>query len=64
MACTLSNTGIQTGCAILASQVSQSVDAFTKADAYNIELSGSLSITGSTAFSSSRIFEKIKSRNF
>jgi len=53
MACTLSNTGIQTGGTIQASQVSQSVDAFTKANAYDIELSGSLSLTGSTAFSSS-----------
>ena len=53
MACTLSNTGIQKGCTILASQISQSVDAFTKANAYDIELSGSLSLTGSTAFSSS-----------
>ena len=53
MACILSNTGIQTGCIIQASQVSQSVDAFTKATAYDIELSGSLSLTGSTAFSSS-----------
>jgi hypothetical protein len=53
MACTLSNTGIASGCTILSSQISQSVDAFTKADAYNIELSGSLSVTGSVAFSSS-----------
>ena len=53
MACTLSNTGIQTGATILASQVSQSIDAFTKADAYNITVSGSLIITGSTSFSSS-----------
>jgi len=53
MACILSNTGIQTGCIIQASQVSQSVDAFTKVNAYDIELSGSLSLTGSTAFSSS-----------
>jgi hypothetical protein len=53
MACTLSNTGIQTGCDILAAQVSQSVDAFTKAKAYDISISGSLSITGSTSFSSS-----------
>ena len=53
MACTLSNTGIQTGCIIQASQISQSIDAFTKAEAYDISLSGSLILTGSTEFSSS-----------
>ena len=53
MACTLSNTGIQKGCTILASQISQSVDAFTKAEAYDVTLSGSLIVTGSSAFSSS-----------
>lgn len=53
MACTLSNTGIQTGCTILATQVSQSINAFTKAEAYDISISGSLVVTGSTFFSSS-----------
>jgi hypothetical protein len=53
MACTLSNTGIQAGCTILATQVSQSINAFTKAEAYDISISGSLIVTGSTFFSSS-----------
>ena len=53
MACTLSNSGITTGLVIRAAQVSQSIDAFTKAKAYDITLSGSLVVTGSVAFSSS-----------
>tara|TARA_R110001592_G_scaffold170787_1_gene408132 strand:+ start:2289 stop:3362 length:1074 start_codon:yes stop_codon:yes gene_type:complete len=53
MACTLSNTGVQTGCTILATQISQSITAFTKAEAYDIVISGSLIVTGSTLFSSS-----------
>lgn len=53
MACTLSNTGVQTGCTILATQISQSITAFTKAEAYDISISGSLIVTGSTLFSSS-----------
>lgn len=53
MACTLSNTGIVTGQTITAVQVSQSINAFTKAEAYNISISGSFIVTGSTAFSSS-----------
>tara|TARA_R100001460_G_scaffold30563_2_gene60328 strand:- start:1150 stop:2304 length:1155 start_codon:yes stop_codon:yes gene_type:complete len=53
MACTLSNLGIQTGCVIQASQVSQSIDAFTKAEEYDVSLSGSLTITGSLLFSGS-----------
>ncbi len=44
---TLSNSGIQTGDIIEANQVSQSVDAFTGADDYDITISGSLTITGS-----------------
>ena len=56
MACTLSNNGIATGCTIQASQVSQSVDAFTKAEAYDVTLSGSLVVTGSVAFSSSNAY--------
>ena len=39
--------GIATGETIEASQVSQSVDAFTGADAYDITVSGSLELTGS-----------------
>jgi len=57
MACTLSNSGIATGQVIRAAQVSQSVDAFTKGNAYDITLSGSLVITGSVAFSSSNAFD-------
>ena len=57
MACTLSNSGIATGLVIRASHVSQSVDAFTKGNAYDITLSGSLVITGSVAFSSSDAFD-------
>ena len=57
MACTLSNSGIATGLVIRAAQVSQSVDAFTKGNAYDITLSGSLVITGSVAFSSSEAFD-------
>ena len=57
MACILSNSGIATGQIIRAAQVSQSVDAFTKGNAYDITLSGSLVITGSVAFSSSEAFD-------
>ena len=53
MACTLSNVGIQTGCVIQPRHVSQSVDAFTKAEAYDVTLSGSLIVTGSVEFTSS-----------
>ena len=55
MACTLSNIGIQSGCVMLAHQVSQSVDAFTKTEAYDVTLSGSLTVTGSLLFSGSSI---------
>ena len=47
MAKQISITGIATGQTIEASQVSQSVQAFTGAEAYDIEISGSLSLTGS-----------------
>ena len=53
MACTLSNIGIQTGYVIQPKHVSQSVDAFSAQDAYNIYLSGSLNVSGSAIFSSS-----------
>ena len=43
-----SNTGILDGLPVEASQVSQSVDAFTGAKAYDITLSGSFTISGST----------------
>ena len=48
MAKELSKVGIVTGNDILAPHVTQSVDAFTGLDAYDITLSGSLEITGST----------------
>jgi hypothetical protein len=47
MALTLSKTNIATGNIITAAEVSQSVDAFTGAVAYDITLSGSLQLTGS-----------------
>jgi len=55
MARTLSNSGIATGFTILAGQVSQSIDALTKAKAYDITISGSLTVTGSLLFSGSSI---------
>jgi len=47
MALTLSKTNIETGNTIQAADVSQSIDAFTGAVAYDITLSGSLQLTGS-----------------
>ena len=47
MALTLSKTGITTGATIEVGHVTQSIDAFTKAVAYDISLSGSLTLTGS-----------------
>ena len=47
MAKTLSKTGITTNNTIEASHVTQSIDAFTGVDAYDITLSGSLVVTGS-----------------
>lgn len=46
MANTLSNSGIVDGQIILASQVTQIVDAFTSASAYDIAISGSLTVVG------------------
>ena len=42
-----SSTGIQDGQIVEASEVSQSVDAFTGAKAYDITISGSLTVSGS-----------------
>ena len=53
MAKKLSNTGIAANQIIFSANVSQSIDAFTGEDAYDISVSGSLSVTGSTALSSS-----------
>jgi hypothetical protein len=47
MALALSKTGITTGATIKVGHVTQSIDAFTKAVAYDINLSGSLTVTGS-----------------
>ncbi len=49
MAKTLSKTGIITGQDILAKHVTQSIDALTGIDAYDITISGSLSLPGTTA---------------
>jgi len=46
MALTLSNSGISSGSVINAAQISQSIDAFTGAEAYNITLSGSFTMKG------------------
>ena len=46
MAKTLDKSGIQNGQTITAADVSQSIDAFTGTDAYDITISGSLSVTG------------------
>lgn len=47
MALTLTKSNILTGNVVQASDVSQSIDAFTGTAAYNITLSGSLVVTGS-----------------
>ena len=49
MAKQLSKSGISTNDAILAWHVTQSVDAFTGTEAYDVTISGSLTITGSTS---------------
>ena len=49
MALSLSKTGITTGNTVEAFHVTQSIDAFTGTEAYNIVLSGSLVVTGSVA---------------
>ena len=49
MALTLSKTGITNGGTIQAFHVTQSIDAFSKQAAYDITLSGSLTLTGSVA---------------
>ena len=48
MAKTLSNSGITTGNPVLAAQVSQSVQAFTGAESYDITISGSLNLPANT----------------
>jgi len=50
MALTLSNAGISSGSLIEAAHVSQSIDALTGVEAYDITISGSLTTTGSVYF--------------
>jgi len=49
MALTLTKTGITTGATIQVGHVTQSIDAFSKVTAYDISLSGSLTLTGSVS---------------
>ena len=49
MANTLNKTGITTGNTVEAYHVTQSIDAFTGTEAYDITLSGSLTVTGSVS---------------
>lgn len=49
MALTLSKTGITNGSTVEAWHVTQSIDAFTGAKAYDITISGSLTLTGSVS---------------
>ena len=53
MAKTLSKSGISTGQDVLAGHVTQSVDALTGTEAYDITISGSLVTTGSVGISGS-----------
>jgi len=48
MAKTLSKSGITTGTTVEAWHVTQSIDAFAGTDAYNIVLSGSMTVSGSS----------------
>lgn len=48
MANTLSKTGISTGDTVKAFHITQSIDAFTGNEAYDITLSGSFTLTGSS----------------
>ena len=49
MALTLTKTGITTGGTVLPGHVTQSIDALTGILAYDITISGSLTLTGSIA---------------
>jgi len=53
MALTFTNTGVVTGQPVEASQISQSFDAFTGAEAYNVTVSGSLIVNGTSITGSS-----------
>jgi len=52
MANTLSSTGISNGSRILPAHISQITDALSKQEAYDITISGSLVVTGSSKFDS------------
>ena len=53
MAKSLSKTGITTGNTVKAGHVTQSIDAFTGDEAYDVTISGSLVVTGSFVVSGS-----------
>ena len=53
MAKRLNKSGVSVTQTIFSAQVSQSIDAFTGEDNYDINISGSFSVTGSTVLSSS-----------
>ena len=53
MALQFTNTGVVTGQPVEASQISQSFDAFTGVEAYDITISGSLTVNGSKVTGSS-----------
>ena len=57
MAKQLSKSGIATGDTIKPGHVTQSIDAFTGVDAYDLSLSGSLNITGSLNMPTGSILE-------
>jgi len=61
MALTLSNTGIVDGQTITAAQISQSIDALTGAEAYNITISGSFVLSGN--MTGSGIFQRASVAN-
>jgi hypothetical protein len=52
MALTLNKIGVTTGNTVEAYHVTQSIDAFTGEEAYDITLSGSLTVTGSVIVTS------------
>lgn len=67
MALTLSNTGIVDGQTITAAQISQSIDALTGTEAYNITISGSFTLpsntTGSGMFANAVAANNVKPLN-
>tara|TARA_R110002153_G_scaffold42102_2_gene120000 strand:- start:3332 stop:4573 length:1242 start_codon:yes stop_codon:yes gene_type:complete len=55
MALQFTNTGVATGQPVEASQISQSFDAFTGAEAYDINISGSLVVEGPVDFDNASV---------